>query len=154
MLFSSRTAPRMFHCLDLYNHGEIMAKFTITRLLDTTRINKTDTGKQIPEFFEYMAQFVEQTVRNLRSGLTFTDNFAGESRTIDVKHGVPQVITASKTVTGIILTRAQSSIWLVNSFGWYYDRNNRLTIAARYNDIAGTDAVNTDVVPLEIVLFF
>lgn len=131
-----------------------MAKFTITRLLDTTRINKTDTGKQIPEFFEYMAQFVEQTVRNLRSGLTFTDNFAGEQKTVSLKHGVPQVITASKQVVGLIVTRAQSTVYGVSCTSWYYDRNNRLTIALRFQDMAGNAPTATDTIPVDIVLLF
>lgn len=131
-----------------------MAKFTITRLLDTTRIIKTDAGKQIPEFFEYMAQFVEQTVRNLRSGLTFTDNFASEIKTVDIKHGTPQVIVASKQVTGILVTRLQSSTLLLDSFGWYYDRNNRLTIVARYCTATGTAATSSDIVPVDLVLLY
>lgn len=131
-----------------------MAKFTITRLLDTTRIGKTDTGKQIPEFFEYMAQFVEQTVRNLRSGLTFTDNFASEVKTINLKHGSPQVITSSKTIIGVIPIRVQSSQFLLAGFGWYYDRNNRLTIVARYCSQDGTSALSTDIVPMDLVLLY
>lgn len=131
-----------------------MAKFTITRLLDTSRINKTDAGKQIPEFFEYMAQFVEQTVRNLRSGLTFADNFAGEARSVSIKHATSQVITSDKAVTGILVTRVQSTLWLLDAFNWYYDRNNRLTIAARFVTLEGVAATSSDVVPVDLVLLF
>ena len=131
-----------------------MAKFTITRLLDTARINKTDTGKQIPEFFEYMSQFVEQTVRNLRSGLTFGDNFAGESKTVSVKHGVPQVISSSKTVIGVLVTRVQSSVYGASMFSWYYDQNNRLTIVLRFADASGTAPTASEMVPVDLVLLF
>lgn len=131
-----------------------MAKFTITRLLDTARISKTDTGKEIPEFFDYLAQFVEQTVRNLRSGLTFADNFASEVKTVDLKHGIPQVISSFKTVTGIIPIRVQSSQFLLAAFGWYYDRNNRLTIVAQYCNPDGTTALATDVAPMDLVLLY
>jgi hypothetical protein len=131
-----------------------MAKFTITRLLDTARINKTDTGKQIPEFFEYMSQFVEQTVRNLRSGLTFSDNFSGELKTVTVKNGVPQVITSSKSVVGMLVTRVQSSLYGLSMFSWYYDRNNRLTIVIRMQDPSGTAPLATEAVPVDLVLLF
>ena len=131
-----------------------MAKFTITRLLDTTRISKTNTGKELPEFFEYLAQFVEQTVRNLRSGLTFGDNFASEVRTVNIKHGAAQVITSAKTVTGIIPMRVLSTQFLLAAFGWYYDRNNRLTIVALYCNPDGTTALATDVAPMDLVLLY
>lgn len=131
-----------------------MAKFTITRLLDTTRISKTNTGKEIPEFFEYLAQFIEQTVRNLRSGLTFGDNFASEVKTVNIKSGTAQVITASKTVTGIIPVRVQTSLYLLQGFGWYYDRNNRLTIVARLCNPDGTSAPTDDLVPMDLVLLY
>lgn len=131
-----------------------MAKFTITRLLDTARINKTDAGKQIPEFFEYMAQFVEQTVRNLRSGLTFSDNFAGEAKTVNLKHGVPQVITSNKTVVGMLVTRVQSTAYGVACTSWYYDRNNRLTIQLRFCDASGNPPSSTEVLPVDLVLLF
>lgn len=131
-----------------------MAKFTITRLLDTARINKTDTGKQIPEFFEYMAQFVEQTVRNLRSGLTFADNFAGEARTVTLKHATPQVIVSSKTVVGILVTRVQSQVYGVSCTSWYYDRNNRLTIQLRFADSAGNPPSSSELLPVDLVLLF
>lgn len=131
-----------------------MAKFTITRLLDTTRISKTNTGKEIPEFFDYLAQFVEQTVRNLRSGLTFGDNFASEVKTVNLKHAAAQVITSAKTVTGIIPVRVQSTQFLLAAFGWYYDRNNRLTIVARYCNSDGTAALATDIAPVDLVLLY
>jgi hypothetical protein len=131
-----------------------MAKFTITRLLDTARINKTDTGKQIPEFFDYMAQFVEQTVRNLRSGLTFTDNFAAEARTVTLKHATPQLIVSAKTVVGVLVTRVQSQVYGVSCTSWYYDRNNRLTIQLRFADALGNPPNTTDVLPVDLVLLF
>lgn len=131
-----------------------MAKFTITRLLDVTRISKTDAGKQMPEFFEYLSQFVEQTVRNLRSGLTFGDNFAGETRTIELKHGVPQTIISAKTVVGVVFTRVQSNEWLLARQGWYYDRNNRLTIAVGFAKADGTSATSADSASVDLVLLY
>lgn len=131
-----------------------MAKFTITRLLDVTRISKTDAGKQMPEFFEYLSQFVEQTVRNLRSGLTFADNFAGQTRTIELKHGTPQTITSAKQVVGVVFTRVQSSQWLLSRSGWYYDRSNRLTIVVGFASADGTSAAVTDSAPVDLVLLY
>ncbi len=131
-----------------------MAKFTITRLLDTARINKTDTGKQIPEFFEYMAQFVEQTVRNLRSGLTFGDNFAAETKSVSLKHALPQVIDSVKPVVGLLVTRVQSQTYGVSCTSWYYNRNNRLTIQLQFHDAAGNPPSATEEIPCDIVLLF
>ncbi len=109
-----------------------MAKFTVTRLLETARYLQTDVGRQLSDFLTYMAEFVEQTVRALRSGLTFADNFDCQVKPVSVKHGVAQVISASKTIVGIIPIRVLSTTTGLDAFAWYYDDQGIPTIKASF----------------------
>ncbi len=119
-------------------------KITITRLLDTAKFLATEVGQAIPGFFEYMAEFVEQTTRALRSGLTFADNFDCQVKTVSLKHDTIQVVSATKAVTGIIPVRVVSKTNSIASFGWWYSDNGELTVKMAYT-ITTTD-------PLDVVL--
>jgi hypothetical protein len=123
-------------------------KLTLTRLLETSRIMATKVGQEIPFFFDYMAEFVEQTIRALRNGLNFADNFACEIREVELTHDTAQTIQASKTVRMILFTRVLSTSQLLVGQGWYYDDNNNLTVKVRFSGGAGTAA------PVVIVLLF
>ena len=127
-----------------------MAKFTVTRLLETAQILATPVGQAIPGFFDYMADFVQQTAKALRLGLTFADNFACEVKTVSLTNNTAQIISASKVVTGIIPVRVISQSIGLDSFAWYYDDNGRLTVRARFigetlpvsYEVTDTDAVD------------
>lgn len=113
-------------------------KITITRLLETSKLLATKVGQEIPDFFNYMGEFVEQVTRSLRSGLTFTDNFDCAIKTVSLSHEVAQVIESSKVVTGIIPLRVYSQTYLLRDFGWYYDNQGRLTVKAGFSSSPGT----------------
>lgn len=114
-----------------------MAKFTITRLLDVSQIMTTKTGQDLPAFFQYMAEFVEQAVRNLRRGLTFRENFACDTPTVSLRHGVPQAIQVTNNpVTACFVVRVVSKVWLLEAFNWYYDDNGTFTVCARFGSQA------------------
>lgn len=129
-----------------------MAKFTITRLLDISQIKTKPVGQEIPDFFEYMANFVEQSVRNLRRGLTFRENFNGETPVVSLKHGIPQVVQVSNgPVTACFVARCVSQMWLVEAFNWYYDDSGRFTVCARFGAQAGSGFYTvTDTTPAAV----
>lgn len=112
-------------------------KITVTRILDISKALTTDLGKQIPEFFNYMAEFVEQNIRALRNGLTFADNFDCEVKNISVLHDSPQIVSASKTVSGVLVTRVFSQTYLIDQVLWYYDDQGRLTIRIKFDSNPG-----------------
>jgi hypothetical protein len=112
-------------------------KITLTRLLETSKILATDLGKQVPEFFNYLSEFVEQTIRSLRKGLTFQDNFDCEVKTVRLQHNTPQVIQSEKPATGIIPIRLVSQSHSLLSFSWYFDQQGRLTIKANFDPDPG-----------------
>lgn len=107
-------------------------KFSVSRLLETAKYLNTEVGKQVPDFFSYMADFVENTARCLRVGLTFSDNFACDVKTVSLTSGADQVISATKPVVGIIPLRVVSQTAGLDSFAWFYDKGGRLTVRATF----------------------
>ncbi len=108
-------------------------KITLTRVLETSKVLATDIGQKIPDFFNYMAEFVEQVVRALRNGLTFQDNFDCSVRTVSLQHNIPQVVSADRKVSGMIPLRVMSQSLMLDDFGWYYDQQNRLTVKVAFD---------------------
>lgn len=123
-------------------------KITLTRVLETSKILATDIGQKIPDFFNYMAEFVEQVVRALRNGLTFQDNFDCLVKTVSLQHDVPQVVSADRKVNGIIPLRVMSQSLKLDGFGWYYDQQNRLTVNATF------DPTPTSTIDVMILILF
>jgi hypothetical protein len=124
-------------------------KLTITRLLETSKFLATEVGQAIPGFFDYMAEFVEQVTRSLRGGLTFADNFDAEVKTVSLVHDTEQIISATKTVAGIIPLRVVSKTTSVTAFGWHYNDQNSLVVKASF---LGGDLASSK--PVVIVLLF
>jgi len=108
----------------------------------------TTVGQQIPDFFNYMADFVEQSVRSLRGGLTFSDNFACDLKTVTLKHATDQIVSASKVVVGIIPIRVVSQTTGIDSLAWWYNDAGKLTVKA---GLTGAPAGTFDV---SLVLLF
>lgn len=113
-------------------------KVTITRLLETSKILATKVGQEIPDFFSYMGEFVEQVTRSLRSGLTFTDNFDCAVKEVSLRHNTAQIIDVPKTVTGILPVRVVSQEYILRDFGWYYDQQGRLTVKVAFDSDPGS----------------
>ncbi len=124
-------------------------KFNVSRLLETAKYLPTKVGQEIPDFFNYMADFVENTVRCLRGGLTFADNIACDVRTVSLTHGATQVVNSVKPVVGVIPLRVISTTYGLESFAWYYDQGGRLTVKANFSFTAPVTAPTS---PLDVVL--
>lgn len=117
-------------------------KITITRLLELSKALATEAGDQLKDTLTYLADLAENTVRALRNGLSFADNFACFIQTVSLKHNVASQVTATKQVVGILPIRTFSSIYPLDSFTWYYDDQNRLTVKAGF---VGAPAIAVDV---------
>lgn len=112
-------------------------KLTITRILETARALTTDAGQQLSDFITYMAEFVDQTVRALRNGLTFSDNFDCQVRTVSLLHDTAQIVSSTRKVTGIIPTRAVEMNLMIAEFGWWYNDAGNLVVKASFDSDPG-----------------
>lgn len=108
-------------------------KLTITRVLETSKILAGEIGQAIPEFFNFMAEFVDQVIRALRNGLNFRDNFDCQIKIVSLRHDTSQIVSADRQVEGVIPIRVVRQGIMLRDFGWWYDDNNRLTMRASYD---------------------
>lgn len=123
-------------------------KLTITRVFETAKILATETGQQISDMVNYLAEFVDQVVRALRNGLTFADNFDCQIKTVSLTHDVAQIVSSDRKVTGMIPIRCVRQDLMLSEFGWYYDDNGRLTVKASF------DADPGNAVDVQLVMLF
>lgn len=123
-------------------------KLTITRVFETAKILATETGQQISDMVNYLAEFVDQVVRALRNGLTFADNFDCQIKTVSLTHDVAQIVSSDRKVTGMIPIRCIRQDLMLAEFGWYYDDNGRLTVKASF------DADPGNAVDVQLVMLF
>ncbi len=115
----------------------------------------TDAGQQLADFLRYMAQFIEQVSRSLKGGITFRDNVNCDQKVVSLKHGVPQVVSTSKTpATGCIPIRLTSTSFVISGFNWYYSDSGEFTVVARFATQADSATLPTTTLPVTLVIFF
>jgi hypothetical protein len=125
-----------------------MAKFTINRLLETSKFIQTEAGSQLSDFIDYVATFSEQTLRGLRNNLSFGDNFACIIKTVDVVHNTDTLIlTDGTSPTGILVTRVISAVYGVDSFAWWLNDSGQTVVRVGFSG-APTEALKVRLVIL------
>lgn len=130
-----------------------MAKVTISRLFEISNYLKTQAGQQLSDALNYLSTFVEVTIRNLKNGLTFGDNFLCEVKTVTVFPNVETVILpSSKSPAAQIMVRRviNDTYYTVNSFGWKYNSSGSLVIKLGFD---GTPPATSNIT-VELVIFF
>ena len=126
-----------------------MAKITISRLFELSKALATDAGDALKEPLTYLADFAEQTIRNLKNGLTFSDNFACKVATLSLTSGVASVVnTDGKTPTDILVTRVVSSANRLDSFGWWVTDSGETKVNATFTGSP------TSALTVRLVIFF
>jgi len=107
-------------------------KISLTRNLETAKILATEVGQQLRPFITYLAEFVQQVVQALLNGLTFSDNFDCEIKTVSLSSGQAQVIETKKTAKLVLVGRVFSQTHGLDAFAWYYDANSKLNVKATF----------------------
>lgn len=110
-----------------------MAKLSLSRLFDTAQTLSTDVGQQITDFVDYVAELAKQVLTALKNGLNFADNFDCATAIVSLTHNAPQIVSATKTPTGVLFTRVYSTTALLTGSGWYLDSQNRLVVTATFS---------------------
>lgn len=129
-------------------------KPTLSRLFDTNKIidafGKIGLGSAGSDFIEYMASFVEQTLRGMRNGFTFSDNIDCTIKTITLAHDVPQIVELGTTrnPTGVFVTRVVSQSNMLSAFNWYFSNTGEFTVRAKF------DPTPTARLDVQIIILF
>lgn len=108
-----------------------MAKLNISRLFETSKYLTTEAGQQLSDMLDYLQSFTAEVVRNLRAGLTFSDNFLAEVKEVNLLSGVSAIVKPSKTlkVSQIMIGKIPDpTFYVVTGFGWTYNTTGDLVI--------------------------
>ena len=123
-------------------------KITIGRIFQIGQSLKTEAGKQLVDFITYSSAFAEMTLRALRNGLTFRDNFFCSVVVYELPHDADQIISVDQNLMGILVTRTQSSTKFPDSFGWFFNDDGEVVVRATFTNSVAGDSVKTTLVVL------
>lgn len=131
---------------------------SIAKLVEVSKYLATESGQQLREFIEYMGNLSEQVLRALKAGLTFRDNFDCEVLEVDLSSGAPQIVGNKKSnikPSGVLCQRVVSSSYMLQApVHSYIDQQNKLTVVARFLDVATFTTAPTDKVTVSLVVLY
>jgi hypothetical protein len=123
---------------------------SIAKLVEVSKFLATKSGTELREFVEYMGGMSEQVIRALKNGLTFRDNFDAEVLEVELTSGTAQIVGNKKVTvkpSGVLVQRVISSLYALDSFLWYLDGQNKLTVKATFTG-SPTDKVTVSLIVL------
>ena len=112
-----------------------MAKVTISRLFEVSKYLTTESGRELKDALVYISEFVENTTRILRNGITFEDNFDSTKKTVSCTPDTELVVLTGerRKVREVICRQAiDDTYYTVNSFGWKYNSEGNVVIKAGF----------------------
>lgn len=130
-----------------------MAKITISRLFEISQSLATKSGQELRPALQYISEFAEVTLRNLRNGLTFADNLDCQIKRVSVRSGVESVVSVAnnRRATRVTVDKVVSdTYYVVSKFGWKYNSNGALVINVTLD---GSPPSSLDIT-LDIVIHF
>ena len=130
-----------------------MAKVTIGTIFELSRYLATKSGQELRDALEYISQFAEVSLRCLRGGLTFSDNFDGELKMVSVRTDTETIIkTVSKKRASQIMIRrvVNDRYYVTTGFGWKFSNSGDIVIKVIFDD---SPAATLDIT-LELLILF
>ena len=130
-----------------------MARVTISRLFEVSNYLGTRAGSELRDALVYLSEFVEVTVRNLRNGLTYVDNFDVLRKEVTVREDRETVILVndSRRVREVQVRQVvDDEFYVMSSFGWKYNTSGQIVIKCKFD---GTPSADRDV-NLVVLLHF
>ncbi len=130
-----------------------MAKVNISRLFEVSRYLTTPAGQQLKDALEYISSFSTETVRNLKQGLTFVDNFNSDTKTVALYSGIETIVKPNKVagISQVMIRRViDNTYYSVSAFGWKYDPNGNLVVKISFS---GSPSATTSI-NVELLIFY
>lgn len=106
-----------------------MAKLSISRLLEASKLLATKSGQELSDLIDYVNDLADQTLRALRQGLTYGDNFKCEIINCTLKDNVEQPINYNgQNIIEVRALRTISTTYGMASMLWYKNNANQLVV--------------------------
>jgi hypothetical protein len=126
-----------------------MAKLSISRLLETSKLLSTKAGQELREALVYLNDLADQVLRALRQGLTFEDNFKCTIVTVSLQNNVESVVyTDNQNIFGVLPIRVISTSYGIDSTLWFKNSNNELVVKL------GLSGSPTEAVQVQLIVFY
>lgn len=130
-----------------------MAKITVSRIFELSKYLATKSGQELKDALGYLSEFAEVSLRSLRNGLTFRDNFDCEVRSISVRSNTETTIAIAsrKRPTAVMVTRVvNDQYYIVDQFGWKYSSDGGIVVTVV---VVGSPAPTIDITVELLILF-
>lgn len=130
-----------------------MAKITVSRIFELSKYLATKSGQELKDALVYMSEFAEVSLRNLRNGLTFADNFDCETKTVSVRTNTEAKISLAsrKRASSVLIRRVVSdAFYIVEKFGWKYNADGDIVVTIVFS---GSPASTLDI-SVELLILF
>lgn len=135
------------------NFRENMAKITISRIFELSRYLATKSGQELKDALIYLSEFAEVSLRNLRNGLTFRENFDSETKIVSLTTGTETAISVegNRRPSCVLLCRViDNTYYKVDSFGWKFAADGNVVVTV---DFSGSPSATTSI-SVELLLLF
>lgn len=128
-----------------------MGKVRISKVFEVSKYLTTKAGQELQEVLYYLSEFVNDFISNLSNGLSYSDNFACELKTVSVFNGVETVIkVGGKKVYEIKIRQViDDTYYATTGFGWKYNAEGDI-VAVFY--FVGTPPASRPIT-LNLILF-
>lgn len=126
-----------------------MAKLSISRLLETSKLLSTEAGQQLREALVYLNDLADQVLRALRQGLTFEDNFKCKIVSVAFQNNQETIVyTDNPNIFGVLPIRTISTSYGIDSTLWFKNTNNELVVKL------GLSGSPTEAVQVQLIVFY
>jgi hypothetical protein len=108
-----------------------VAKISVSRIFELSKYLGTKSGQELKDALNYIAEFAEVSLRNLRNGLTFSDNFDCEIKQVSLRNNVETKISIAsrKRASAVWIRRVVSDQhYIVEKFGWKFASDGDLVV--------------------------
>jgi hypothetical protein len=130
-----------------------MAKVTISRIFELSRYLGTKSGQELKDALVYISELAEVSLRLLRNGLTFNDNFDCETKTVYIRTNVETVIAIAnrRRPSAILVKRViNDTYYEIDSYGWKFSTSGDVIVKIVFSN----SPASTLDIPVEILLLF
>lgn len=130
-----------------------MAKISISRIFELSRYLATKSGQELKDALIYLSEFAEVSLRNLRNGLTFRDNFDAQLKLVSLTDGTETSIAVegARRPSCVLLCRVvDNTYYKVSSFGWKFAADGNVVVTVNF---VGSPSAATPIT-VELLLLF
>jgi hypothetical protein len=121
-------------------------KLTISRFFDLAAIAKNETFKSLAGFFDYQSQLNDNLFRILLNGIGIRDNQDASIVSVSLTPNILTPLNIQKKPLAVYIGSQDTIGKPINSFVWFMDNNNQLTVKITCLDNLYTDPINVTLI--------